>query len=78
MGLEVLGCICPCCVHRLLKVHLWKYYTFSELSVFVAIVCHVTVMWCQSVMVDDMYHVPITCMVLEICDKVQKVTFLHL
>ena len=56
--------------------------TFSEPSVFVAFVCHVTVMWCPlnySVMIkdhQDMFHVPMTCMVLEICEKIQKGDFL--
>ena len=45
---------------------------------FVAIVCHVTVMWCQSVMIkdpQDMYHVPMTCMVLEICGNIHESDF---
>ena len=51
--------------------------TFSELSAFVAIVCHMTVMWCQLIEDhDDMYHVPMTCMVLEICDEIHKSDFI--
>ena len=55
--------------------------TFLEPSVFVAIECQVALMWCQSVMIedhDDVYYVPMTCMVLEICDKLHKCDFFTL
>ena len=29
----------------------------------------------QSVMIEDLDHVPMTCMVLEICDKIHKSDF---
>ena len=57
-------------------------WTFPELSVFAAIVCPVTLtcMWCQLVTIedhDDMYHVPVTCVVIEISDKIHKSDFFY-